>query len=189
MAENNTNSLIGLIGAVVFAICAIIVPFLKLAGFGFITETEGGVTSDMFWDEIATSGGIIDFNLPYDEYLDGLKLAADMGFGDEPFEIIWQIIPLWGLVFLGLGLLGAVLVAIPPLMNLGNMDPIEAPLAKIGLVAGLVATVVEEVLFIIAGLMEPNLEGGLENLGLLALVFLIVGWAALILGYYFQAKE
>ena len=184
MADNNTNSIIGLIGAVVYAICAIIVPFLKLEGFGFLTKTEAGVTADFFWDEYS-SGGI---GIAYDTMVDVWKLGAALG-GEEPFEIIWTIIPLWGLVFLGLGLLGAVLVAIPPLMKLGNMDPIEAPLGLIGLIAGLVATGVEEILFIIAGLMEPNLEGGLENLGFLVLIFLIVGWAALIIGYYFPTRE
>jgi len=182
MSVNKRNSIIGFIGAVVYAICAIIVPFLKLEGFGFLTRTEGGVTRDFFWDEF-----MAETPLGYDTLLDNWKSRG------EPLEILWTIIQLWGLVFLGLGLIGAVLVVIPPLMQLGNMDPIKAPLAKIGLIAGLVGTVVEEILFILGGLLEPSLQfhdipyG--SWIGLPVLIFLIVGWAALIVGYYFPTRE
>jgi hypothetical protein len=38
-----------------------------------------------------------------------------LGF-ESDIEIIWKLIPIWGLVFIGLGLLSTILVIIPSLL-------------------------------------------------------------------------
>jgi len=167
---------------VLFAFLTVIVSFLKVLG-GFLswsgTEELLTGTIDFYWDEMTVTVFPISIGIGYD---DCLNIGTESNL-----EIIWRILPLWGLVFLGLGLIGAVLVAIPPLMKLGNSQPIETPLAKIGLVTGLIATVVEFSLFLILWLFEDWGEPA-PNINIILLGCFIIGWIALIIGYYFPTK-
>ena len=183
MTESKNNAIIGLVGAVVFAVCAIIVPFLKLTGLGFITQTEAGVTADMFWDKMVSSTGGISVGVEYGDVVD---LWAAFG-SPSNIEIIWTIIPLWGFAFIGLGLLGAVLVAIPALQKFGDME--ASGFGTIGLILGLVASVVEILLFAIVGLLEENLDGGIENFGWIVIILSVVGWVGLFIGNMYGSKD
>ncbi|PWI48186.1 hypothetical protein CEE45_07710 [Candidatus Heimdallarchaeota archaeon B3_Heim] len=182
MTESKTNAFIGLIGAVVFGVLAIIVPFLKMTGFGFITETgtvpviNVDYTADIFWDGGTTK-------------LTGVP-AVDVAFSDfvdSSIQIIWDIAGLWMFVFIGLGLIGFLLVAIPPVQKLAGMEPMN--LGFFGLIAGLVATVVHYLLIVLGALLDEAFEGGIENLNLIMLVLMIVGWVALIVGYIYGSKD
>ena len=184
-SENNTNAVIGIIGAGVFFFLTVIVSFLKVLG-GFLSwnVTEGLFigTFDFYWDKMTVTVLFISVGIGYDDFesLESLGIESNL-------EIIWTILPLWGLVFLGLGFLGAVLVVIPPLMKLGNAQPIEAPLGLIGLIAGLVATGVEYGLFLLLWLLEDWGEQA-PNINIILLGSFIIGWIALIIGYYFSTK-
>ncbi|MHA1940514.1 MAG: hypothetical protein ACW97P_02170, partial [Candidatus Hodarchaeales archaeon] len=170
MADDSTDGIIGIIGAAVFAVLAVVVPFLKLEGFGFITKSEGGLTSDFFWDEVSAG----PLAMGYDLYLDLLKLAG--GFtGQQPTEIVWTIIPLWGFAFLGLGFLGAILVLVPALQKMMGSEPMGV--AFYGFLAGLVGTLVEFALFLVAGLLDGDLMGGgIEDVNFILLGMFVVGW-------------
>ena len=137
---------------------------------------------DFFWDEVS-AGGI---GIGYDIYLDLLKLTGAF-LGQEPTEILWTLIPLWGFVFLGVGLLGAVLVAIPAFQLMSGSDPMNT--GFIGLIAGLVATVVEFALFAIVGILDTDLMGGGGDINFVLLGLFVVSWVALIIGYIFVKKE
>ncbi|MFX0211102.1 MAG: hypothetical protein ACFFDT_34300 [Candidatus Hodarchaeota archaeon] len=111
--------------------------------------------------------------------------------GDDPttnLDIFWSLIPLWGFIWLGIGLLGAVFVLVPPLMKLVNMEPINAPLSLIGLIAGLIATIVEYNLFLLLFLLEDWKTFSTELNFILQSCF-IIGWVALIIGSYFPTKD
>ncbi len=102
--------------------------------------------------------------------------------GQEPTEIIWTIIPLWGLVFLGLGLLGTLLVAIPALQKMTDSEPMSV--AFYGFLAGFIGSLVEFALFLVAGLLDGDLMGGgIEDVNFILLGMFVVAWIALFFGY------
>jgi hypothetical protein len=175
--DEKSDGIIGLIGGLVFAILAVVIPFLKLEGFGFLTKTELGITSDFFWDEV-TAGPI---GMAYDMYYDILEIAGGL-LGQQPTEILWTIIPLWGFAFLGLGTLGAILVIIPALQKMMGSEPMNV--AFYGFLAGFIGTFVEYALFLIVGLLDGDLMGGgLENVNLILIGMFVVGWIGLFFGY------
>ena len=182
MADNNVNNIIGIIGTAVFAVLAIIVPFLKILG-GFMQKSITfiiDISYDWHWDVFTTSTAGVSVDVAY----------ADLPGGSD-FEFIWGILPIWGLAWLGLGLIGAILVLVPPLMKLGNMEPPGAPLGLIGLLAGLIATVVEYGLFLILFLLEDwdATFGITPDLNIILLGCFVIGWVGLIVGYYFPTRE
>lgn len=112
----------------------------------------------------------LTINFTYDEYVQQGDLSA---------EIIWRIVPLWGLIWLILGFIGAVLMVLPAFQKLQGQKPIKV--AKIGLIIGLVATVVEYGLFIVAWVLE-EWETTTPNINIILLGCFIIGWIGLIIG-------
>ncbi|MFX0173271.1 MAG: hypothetical protein ACFE9L_15350 [Candidatus Hodarchaeota archaeon] len=184
MAGKKTNSIIGLIGVVVFGVFAIIVPLLKLTGFGFLYLNDARGIADFFWDTLESSSyGISNPTTKYADLID-LWIRHE---SPSNIEIVWILISLWGLIFIGFGLFGTLLVAIPPLQRLGGMEPLK--IGRFGLIFGLVASIVEVLLFTIAGLFERNIEGGIENLGWIAIILSFIGWIGLIIGYMYGSRD
>jgi hypothetical protein len=180
MAESKTDAIIGLIGALAFGICAIVVPFLKMTGFGFITDSESAlgitITMDIFWD----GAGIKMTGVP-------VQTSSFSDFVSPNMQIIWDIAALWMFVFIGIGLLGFLLVLIPPVQKLAGMEP--AGLGTIGLLLGLVATVVHYLLIVLGALLDEAFTGGVENLNIIVLVLMVVGWAGLFVGKIFGSRD
>ncbi|MFX0152831.1 MAG: hypothetical protein ACFFAJ_18765 [Candidatus Hodarchaeota archaeon] len=119
----------------------------------------------------------ISIDFTYDQYVEQGELSA---------ELIWQIIPLWGLVWLVLGIVGAVLLLLPAFQKLQGQKPIRV--GKIGLAIGLIATVGEYGLFIIAWVLE-DWETTTPNINIILLACFVIGWIGLIIGYIFAKKE
>ena len=176
-SDDKSDGIIGLIGAIVFAALAIVVPFLKLEGFGFITDSALGITMDFMWDGLQMAAGGVTATTAYTDLVDSWDLMGT----PSNIEIVWTIIPLWGFVFIGLGLIGALLVLIPAIQKMTGSDPMG--IAFYGFLAGFIATFVEVLLFVIVGLMEENLDGGIENFGWITIGLIVVGWVALFFGY------
>ncbi|MHA2174729.1 MAG: hypothetical protein ACXAB2_10115 [Candidatus Hodarchaeales archaeon] len=174
MADDSTDGLIGLIGSVVFAVCAIVVPFLKMTGLGFITAKETiltvTITQDIFWD-----GAQIDMTgIP--------AVSIDFAdFIDSSVQIIWDIAGLWMYVFLVLGLIGFLLVALPSAQKLVGMEPMNV--GFLGFLAGLVATLVHYLLIVGGAFLDEAFTGGIEDVNLIVLGLMIVAWIALFIGY------
>jgi hypothetical protein len=197
-SESKANGIIAIVGAAVFAILTLVVPFLKLKGFGFITDSEAGVTSDFFWDKLSTDlGSGVRFETSFETLLNYWELRGT----PSEIEILWTITSLWGFVFLGLGIIGSLLVVIQGILKFKDSE--GSTLGLLGFIAGFVATAVEYVLFIVTTLLEENLksglenlniilvmslEGGFENLNLILVIFFIIGWIALFIGYFFTRK-
>ncbi|MFX1283559.1 MAG: hypothetical protein ACFFB5_07885 [Promethearchaeota archaeon] len=181
---NNTNDFIGIIGAVLFAVLTIFIPFFRIIG-GFLQNSVsvGTMTMkvDYHWNVIITS---------MNGYTDAISYA-EMGTGSSDIAIIWGLIPLWGYLWFGLGIIGAVLVTIPPLMRLLDVQPIITPVRPIGLIVGFIATLVELGLFFLIWLLE---DWGISEMGQPDLNFILVGcfflgWVALIIAYSFPEKQ
>ncbi len=180
MAESKNDAIIGLIGALAFAVCALVVPILKMTGFGFITDSESAMgitlTMDLFWDGA------------------GLKMTGVPGtsmdfadFASPNMQIIWDIAALWMFVFIAVGFIGFLLVALPPVQKLAGMEPLG--FGTIGLLLGLVATVVHYLLIVLGALLDDNFTGGIENLNIITLVLMVVGWAGLFIGNMFGSRD
>ena len=176
-SDSKSDGIIGLIGAVIFAVLAVVIPFIKLEGFGFLTKKELSITMDFFWDEVKRG----PIKLSYDMYLDILELKGAIE-GQKPTEILWTIIPLWGFAFLGLGILAAILVIVPALQKMSGSEPIGV--AFYGFLAGFIGTFIEFTLFLVAGLIDGDLMGGgLDNVNFILLGMFVVSWVALFFGY------
>jgi len=182
-SENQKNAIISIVGTFIFAVLTILLPLLKVFG-GFLTYSASAdflgqqITSkfDYFWDQVTGSLMGLSINFTYDEYVQQGDLSA---------EFIWQIIPIWGLIWIILGLIGAVLVLLPAFQKFQGQKPIEV--AKIGLVIGLIATIVEYGLFIVALILE-EWETTTPNINIILLGCFVIGWIGLIVGYVFTAK-
>lgn len=172
--DDNKNYFIGLLGAGVFFFFTVLVPFLKIAG-GFLWRPR----KYYYWDVIKARRS----SSSYVETVAGAKFD---------FEIIWQIIPVWGPIWLIFGLLGAVLVSIPPLMKLRKMKPIKTPVGLIGLIIGLAGTIVEYGLFFLLWFLEWFLDDWGKKAPYFNLIILgcfIIGWVALVIGYRYPMKS
>ncbi|MFX0051141.1 MAG: hypothetical protein ACFE8U_07585, partial [Candidatus Hermodarchaeota archaeon] len=103
---------------------------------------------DFYWDAFRYGWlGLIDAD-SYPELVTSLKEANRI----LTMEVIWQIIPLWGFVWILLSFLGAILVIIPAVQKLFGQKPTKIWI--IGLVIGLIGTIIEYGLFIILWLLE-----------------------------------
>ncbi|MFX1424692.1 MAG: hypothetical protein ACFFB2_20415 [Promethearchaeota archaeon] len=183
-SEDQKNAVISIVGTVLFAVLTILLPLLKVLG-GFLTYSESTeilsqtvkTSVDYYWDKVTGSILGISLDYTYNQYVDQGELSA---------EIIWQIIPLWGLIWLILGIIGVVLVILPAFQKLLDQEPIRV--GKIGLGAGLIATVGEYGLFIIAWVLE-DWETTTPNINIILLACFVIGWIGLIIGYIFAMKE
>jgi hypothetical protein len=184
-SDDMTNGIVGLVGSLVFAVLTILVPLVKVFG-GFLTysetveffEQEITTKIDYYWDVVeGTLGGLsIEFNYP--DYVDQSDLSA---------EFIWQIIPLWGLLWIILGLLGTVLVAIPAVQKLSGQEP--SKIWNFGVIIGLIGTMVEYGIFIAAWLLEDWAGETQPEINLILLGCFVIGWIAIIIGAMFIRKE
>jgi ABC-type branched-subunit amino acid transport system ATPase component len=186
--DNNRNSINGMIGVVIFFLLTILVPFLQIGGgflWGPIGVADISLSIDLYWNEMT---GII-MGLPFDDHYRAFTnpIYASIGV-EEGIHLIWLIIPLWSSIWLGLGILGAVLVLIPPLMKIGKKEPIKIPLGLIGLIIGLIATMVQYGLFFLLWLVED--WGDISpHLNIFILGCFIFGWISLVNGYRYPRKK
>ncbi len=190
-SSTDTNLIYGIVGISVFAILTIIIPFLKILG-GFIQiSADLGFGStlkfDFYWDVVSMKSSTWGFTQT--------TTAAYTDFTSEftDLEIIWNLIPLWGIIGLVIGLLGVVLVLIHPMKKLRNIESTNTSLSVIGLIAGLIATGVEYGLFILLFFLEDwetllN-ETSPPELNIILLVCFVIGWIALVVGYNYTTKE
>ncbi|MHA1228848.1 MAG: hypothetical protein ACTSPV_19155 [Candidatus Hodarchaeales archaeon] len=182
--ENQKNAIISIVGTVIFSVLTILVPLLKVLG-GFLIYSETSelfgqqITTkvDYFWDQITGSVMGLSLNLTYDQLVQQ---------GDSAVELIWQIIPIWGLIWIVLGVIGAILVGITAFQKLQGQKQIGV--AKIGLVIGLVATLGEYGLFFLALALE-KWDSTTPNINIILLGCFVIGWVGLILGYVYATKN
>jgi hypothetical protein len=186
--ENPKNTLISIVGTFIFAVLTILFPLFRVFG-GFLTYSDfnelfGSVERVFYWDQVISIGyrGQI-YNNNYVEFSRFEPSTA----------LIWQIIHLWGLIWILFGLIGAVLVMLPAFQVLQEQKPVNV--AKIGFVLGLVATGVEFGLFILAWVFSNSTRGfSLSNARNLYINFLlldcfVIGWIGILVGYVFTTKE
>lgn len=152
----------------------------------------------LFWDKFSTHfGGGTQLETSFEtllNYWEGRGTPSEI-------EILWTITSLWGFVFLGVGIIGSLLVVIQGILKFKDLE--GSTLGFLGFIAGFVATAVEYVLFTAITFLEENLkngienrnsilvmsmEGGIANLNLILVIFFIIGWIALFIGYFFTRK-
>ena len=92
------NNIIAIIGTGVFLCCTVLVSFLRLSG-GFLSTNR----RQFYWDEIVLQRRTISY--------------ARFGRNTN-LEILWELLPQWGNIWLVLSFLAAILISIPPLMKL-----------------------------------------------------------------------
>ena len=186
--DSNRNDITGIIGVGVFFFLTILVPFLKIGGgflWGDIGVDEFSLSIDLFWDKM---NGIF-MTIPFETNYYGFSNPIYTSLGVEVNILsIWLLIPLWSSIWLGLGILGTVLVLIPPLMKIGKHKPIKIPLGLIGLIFGLVATVVEYGLFFLLWIIEDWGELS-PHINIFVLSCFIIGWISLVNGYRYPRKK
>jgi parallel beta-helix repeat protein len=185
---NLKNALISIIGAVIFTVFTVLLPFFKVLG-GFLTYSYGtgifGLREQVFyWDQVASIStrvrGIFNYSYNYLEFSKDQPTTA----------LIWQIIYFWGPIWVILGLIGAVLMVLPVFQKKLKQKPVNV--AKIGLILGLVATGVEFGLFFLAWVFSNNTRRyALDNARNLHINFFlldcfVIGWLGLIVGYMFS---
>ena len=96
------------------------------------------------------------------------------------------IAPLLLTLIIILGILGTILVFIPSLQKSLNKNPIKT--WKIGLILGLIGTIIEYGLFIVIWLLEDwRVEPA--NINFVLFGCFVIGWLALIIGTFFVNKE
>ncbi len=178
-ATSNKKATNALLGVGVFVFLTILIPFFKLGG-GFLTyssydELSGSTgTIDFFWDEMSVSVSFIEVGFSYSDFSSTFGFASNVQF-------VWDLLPIWGFLFLILGILGAVLVAITPLQQLGGSQPSESSYGRNGLIVALIGTGVEYSLFLILWAFED--WGTRPDLNLIILGCFILGWIALSWGH------
>ncbi len=187
-SDTDINLIYGIVGISVFAILTIIIPFLKILG-GFIQ-----ISADLGF------GTTLKFNFNWDNILVrqsafGITETTSGAYTDltSDIEIIWNLISIWGIIWLITGFLGVVLVLIHPIKKLKNIESTNKSLSVIGLIATLIATVVEYGLFLLAFLLEDweTITSGVPppKLNIIILGCFVIGWIALVIGYYYTTKE
>lgn len=189
--DSKRNDIKGIIGVGIFFFLTIIIPFLKIGG-GFlwgaidlseIPSIEMLLSYDLYWDKMTGSFLTVPFETHWDTFLNPLYTSLEL----EELMFVWLLIPFWGPFWLMLGTLGAVLVLIPPLMKIGKKEPIKIPLGLIGLLIGLIATMVEYGLFILLFILEDWMLLS-PHINLFILGCFIFGWISLVNGYRYPRK-
>jgi hypothetical protein len=178
--NNRKNAIISMVGTAIFAVLTILFPLFRILG-GFLTyslrsELLGNIERYFYWDQIIWLD--LRVSTVYYNYNQ---------FGNLHNELIWQIIHLWGPIWIILGLIGAGLVVLPSFQKLRGQKPVEV--AKFGLIIGLFATVVEFGLFILALIFSNIHVIPYLNINFLLLGCFVIGWIGLIVGYVFTTKE
>ena len=182
---NQKNAINSLIGAGIFALLTVIIPVMKIAG-GFLTwseyDPELGYSStiDFFWDEIVV-GTMVFFKVGV-SYSDMTTVSEDINY-----EVIWKIIPIWGIIYIVIGICGAILIAYPGIQVLWGSSKSDKPVSLYGLFAGLVGTGVEYLLFIFLWQFE-NWGSSKPDLNVIILICFIIGWIVLLWGYFSSIK-
>ena len=105
---------------------------------------------------------------------------------DSQLEIIWDIIPIWGQIFMDFGILGAVLTSLPHIKVQSKTKQGNTLCTFLGLVTGLIATGVEYGLFLKVWLFED--WGEQPDLNYILVACFILGWMGLIVGYSHSRK-
>jgi len=185
--DSNRNNIKGIIGVGLFFFLTILIPFLKIGGgflWGDIGVDDFSLSIDLFWDRMTGIINNVPFNTDYRGYDN--PIFASIGV-EEGILFIWLIIPLWNSIWLTLGILGTVLLLIPPLMNIRKKEPIKFPLGLIGLIIGLVATGVQYCLFLLLWVLEDWGEFS-PHINLFILGCFIFGWILLVNGYRYPRK-
>lgn len=176
----------GIIGSLIFVVSTVLMPLGRIFG-GFLTyskttqTSEGTITNSInyYWDIIKVSHPEVSVpDLNYLDYIDQVDLTA---------EIIWRLIPLWGLLWIILGIIGAVLVVIPAVQKILGQEP--SKIWKIGVIVGLIGTMIEYGLFIAAIFLEDWEEGATLSINIFLLGFFLVGWIAIIIGGMFIGDD
>ncbi len=189
----------------IFVILTILFPLFRVLG-GFLTfsdfsELFGSRDMVFYWDQVFSIGfrGQIH-NSNYLEVSEWYSSTA----------LIWQMIHLWGPIWIILGLIGAVLVVLPAFQKILGQKSVEVAVipvfqkllgqkevegAKIGLILGLVTTGVEFGLFILAWFFSKGSRPFIHkifinfHLNFNLLGCFVIGWVGLIIGYVFTTKE
>lgn len=185
--DRNENDIAGIIRIGVFFLLTILIPFLKIGGgflWGEISTTDFSLSIDLFWDRMTGLSNSVPFNSDYRAFNNPVFDSIGV---EEGFSFVWLIIPLWGPIWLTLGILGTGLLLISPTMNIRNKEPIKFPLGKIGLIIGLIGTVVQYSLFLLVLILEDWGEFA-PHINLLILSCFIIGWISLINGYRYTRK-
>lgn len=173
----------------------VITPHMGWAG-GFLIASEVNdyqtVTKyDFFWDRVRVSRLGASVSQSYETWMSNLAV-------DLKVEFLWKFIPLWGNIFLILGICAVILVAIPPVLYLTNNQQKKLPFVKIGALLGLIGTSIEYLLFLLLLFLEdPNafltLETPAEPLDVGINIFLfgffVIGWVSLLGGSMMANKE
>ena len=177
-----------------FFFSTVIVPHSGWLG-GFLVASEINeyktITKyDFLWNRIKISRLGESLSQSYDIWIKDIT--------NPKIELVWKIIPVWGIFWLIMGICAAILVVIPPVLYLTNNPQKKLPFPKIGLIFGLVGTMIEFILFFLLLLFEnQNAFLTLEQPGqpldigvnLILLGFFIIGWISLIAGSVIANKE
>jgi hypothetical protein len=188
-SDDVRNGLVSIVCSLVFVVLTVLVPFLRVIG-GFLKYSttipyqgqDELWTMDFHWNNVIW-GWLGLFNeYTYPDWLE-LKVQRDEALS---LEVIWQIIPFWGFVWIALGVLGAVLVVIPAVQKIFGQQ--SSKIWIIGIVLGFIGTIVEYGLFIVLWLLEDWKEPSGPEINLLLLGCFIIGWVAFIIGAFFVRK-
>lgn len=185
MVDDNANSLIALGCAVAFSLLGIVIPIIRALG-GFLTYTVTvflSINFEFYWDVVKVMGASETVN--YNSFANTSQIS-----------LIWQIIPIWGLVWIALSLGAAVSIALPAIYKILGKEPIKYPLGDFGFTAGVISTGVECLLFF-TGLIFEDWSSNLGTLAFLKapslnLIFLgsiVTAWILLFIGLISLKKE
>ncbi|MFX0063638.1 MAG: hypothetical protein ACFFC7_15820 [Candidatus Hermodarchaeota archaeon] len=180
MSENiPVYNLLAIICAIVFGIITVLLPLLNLFGFillgGFLQYSSPSGVTNFFWFGLRSPTGIImPFNSMFPKF--------------QP-EILWTILPLWGIASIILAIIGTIGILVPAFSKIIGKEPTNFRMAKFGLIAGLFGTIIQWLLFLIGWLLIGELWSSITNLNILLLGAYLIAWFALFIGYWSVSKD
>ena len=196
MSTQSNDHVIGIIFAGIFLLLTLFVPFIGIVG-GFynmdLPYESGGIDinaeADCLWDGIEVTVHFIitaSATLDYDDLAEGSQAGA-----------LWNLLGLWGFVYLLFTLLGGGAVAIYAFLKMGG-GTVNPLLNTGGVALGLIGTVGEWVIMSLAIMSEDwsTTDTGMgipagsytPQINIILLALFIVGWVCLIYGSMRAAK-
>ncbi len=174
--EEQKNTIIGIMGSIFFVFLTILVPLFRIFG-GFLTYSSSSISGEWYWNEVSISG-MISREMSYPEYV----------AQNDELSGLWLTIGDWGLFWIVLGFFGAFCIILPSIRKFPEKPIIGVIVPTIGLITGLLATVVEFGLFFLV-LNEEDWGATTPDLNLVLLACFILGWIVFIISYYFSLKK